>query len=127
MSHVQTGIGFGSVGVHGFQLRREGRRQAVGIGGSGYPRNTTVGWICSTQKIVTLSTTEAEYVALGDGVKEVLFAKSVASFLVPSLSQKTIKVVVDNDGAIKLGSNPLGSARTKYIDCLLYTSPSPRD
>ena len=78
--------------------------------------NATVGWISSTQRIVTLSTTEAEYVALGDGVKEVIFAKSVASFLVPSLSQKTIKVFVDNNGAIKLASNPLSSARTKHID-----------
>ena len=69
--------------------------------------NATVGWISSTQRIVTLSTTEAEYVALGDGVQEVLFAKSVMSFLVPSLSQK---VFVDNDGAIKLASNPLSSA-----------------
>ena len=34
----------------------------------------------------------------------------------PSLSQKTIKVFVDNDGAIKLASNPLSSARTKHID-----------
>ena len=31
--------------------------------------NATVGWISSTQRIVTRSTTEAEYVALGDGVK----------------------------------------------------------
>ena len=78
--------------------------------------NATVGSISSTQRIVTLSTTDAEYVALGDGVKEVLFAKSVASFLVPSLSQKTIKVFVGNDGAINLASNPLSYARTKHID-----------
>ena len=44
--------------------------------------NSVVSWVSSTQKIVTLSTTEAEYVALGDGVKEVLFAKSVLSFIV---------------------------------------------
>ena len=46
--------------------------------------NSVVSWVSSTQKIVTLSTTEAEYVALGDGVKESLFAKSVLSFIVPS-------------------------------------------
>ena len=46
--------------------------------------NSVVSWVSSTQKIVTLSTTEAEYVALGDGVKEALFAKSVLYFIVPS-------------------------------------------
>ena len=47
--------------------------------------NSVVSWVSSTQKIVTLSNTEAEYVALGDGVKEALFAKSVLSFIVPPL------------------------------------------
>ena len=58
------------------------RRSVSGVVGS-----ATVSWLSITQKIVTLSTTEAEYVALGDGVKEALFAKAVASFLVPGLTQ----------------------------------------
>ena len=33
---------------------------------------SSVSWFSSTQKVVTLSTTEAKYVALGDGVKEAL-------------------------------------------------------
>ena len=67
-------------------------------------------------KIVTLSTTEAEYVALGDGVKDGLFLKAVSSFFVPSLSEKSIKVLVYNEGAIKLAAIPLSSARTKRIN-----------
>ena len=56
--------------------------------------------------------------ALGDGVKEALFAKAVASFLVPGLAEKIILAIVDNEGAINLASNPLinSSARTKHID-----------
>ena len=42
--------------------------------------NSVVSWVSSTQEIVTLSTTEAEYVALGDGVKEALFAKAGVIF-----------------------------------------------
>ena len=73
--------------------------------------NSIVCWSSSTQKIVTLSTTEAEYVALGDGVKERLFVKAVLSFIVPSLSEKSVKVLVDNERAIKLVANPHSSAR----------------
>ena len=78
--------------------------------------NSTVSWDSSTQKIVTLSTGEAEYVALGDGVKEGLFVKAVSSFIVPELSEKCFNVFVDNESAISLATNPLSSARTKHID-----------
>ena len=77
---------------------------------------SSVSWFSSTQKIVTLSTTEAEYVALGDGVKEALFAKGVHFFIIPSISENCIKMFLDNDGAISLANNPLNSARTKHID-----------
>ena len=77
---------------------------------------SSVSWFSSTQKIVTLLTTEAEYVALGDGVKEALFVKGVLSFSIPSISENCIKVFVDNDGAISLANNPLSSARTEHID-----------
>ena len=77
---------------------------------------SSVCWFSSTQKILTLSTTEAEYVAPGDGVKEALFVKGVISFIIPSISENSIKVSVDNDGAISLANNPLSSARTKHID-----------
>ena len=43
---------------------------------------SSVSWFSSTQKIVTLSTTEAEYIALGDRVKEALFVKGVLSFII---------------------------------------------
>ena len=52
-----------------------------------------------TQKCVTLSTSEAEYVALGDAVKELLFLRQVWRFMLPSKSchvlrfSKTTKVL----------------------------------
>ena len=76
---------------------------------------SSVSWFSSTQKIVTLSTIEAEYVALGDGVKEASFVKGVISFIIPSISKHRMKAFVDNDGAISLANNPLSSARTKHI------------
>ena len=76
----------------------------------------SVSWFSSTHKIIALSTTEAEYVALGDGVKEALFVKGVLSFTIPSISENCIKVFVDNDGAISLANSPLSSEKTKHID-----------
>lgn len=38
-----------------------------------------------TQKCVTLSTTEAEYVAMADGVKEALCVRGVLVFQLPRL------------------------------------------
>ena len=66
-----------------------------------------VGWASSTHKVISVSTTEAEYISIGDGVKEALFAKGVLSFLVPELSEKCIDVFVDNAGAISLATNRL--------------------
>ncbi|CAN0238053.1 unnamed protein product [Pylaiella littoralis] len=86
--------------------------------------NSTVNWVSSTQKIVTLSTTEAEYVALADGVKEVLFLKSVLSFIVPTLSEKMFEVFADNDGAIALTNNPLAPQGPSTLMCGSTSSES---
>ena len=40
-------------------------------------------WFSRTQKCVTLSTSEAEYVAHGDAVKELLFLRQVWHFMSP--------------------------------------------
>ena len=40
-----------------------------------------------TQHFVTLSTTEAEYVALADGAMERMFVRSVMSFMQPNVYQ----------------------------------------
>ena len=73
-------------------------------------------WFSRTQKCVTLSTTEAEYVAKGDGVKEALFINGVLGFMLPGTTLKGIKVLEDNQGAIALGENPLTTPNSKHID-----------
>ena len=40
-----------------------------------------------TQKCVTLSTTEAEFVEMADGVKEALHVREILAFLMPSLGR----------------------------------------
>ena len=76
-----------------------------------------VAWFSRTQKCVTLSTTEAEYVAMGDGVKEAIFMRGVLTFfLVPDYKLEHIEVFEDNEGAKALAENPLSSSNSKHID-----------
>ena len=75
-----------------------------------------VAWISRAQKCVTLSTTEAEYVSMGDGVKEGLSVNEVLKFLAPSARNGKIEVFEDNEGAIVLAENPVSSCNSKHID-----------
>ena len=72
-------------------------------------------WISRTQKCVSQSTSEAEYLAMGDGVKEALFVNGMLQFLRPSRRPRKIDVLEDNGGAIALAENPLSSSRSKHI------------
>ena len=83
---------------------------AVTLGG------TAVSHASKTQRVVSLSTSEAEYIAAGDGVKEALFVRAVLSFIAPETSGASIKVLEDNQGAKALIENPLSSAKSKHID-----------
>jgi hypothetical protein len=74
-----------------------------------------IAWRSKSMKSVTLSTTEAEYVATSEVVKELIFAKQ----LVESIGLKVklpMVTKVDNVGAIYLTQNPSTSQRTKHID-----------
>jgi len=64
---------------------------------------------------VTLSTTEAEYVACSEVMKEVLFILQLLRHLQVKI-QLPIRVHVDNIGAIFLAENQNSSDRTKHVD-----------
>ena len=61
-----------------------------------------------TQHCVTLSTTEAEYVALAEKAKERIFARSVISFMQPNVYEITL--MEDNEGTKAMAENPLARA-----------------
>ena len=71
-------------------------------------------WISRTQKCVTLSTTEAEYVAITDTLKEGTYVRNILSFV--DLGWRSILLKEDNEGAIALGNNPVSSNNSKHID-----------
>ena len=75
-----------------------------------------VSWFSRTQKCVTLCTTEAEYVALADVTKEVLFFRQVLLFTLPDVGMPCIPVFEHNQGAVQLAQNPITNSNLKHID-----------
>ena len=73
-----------------------------------------IGWGSRSQKNVTLSSTEAEYVAISEICKEIIFLKQVLEFLEVKYEFPII-INVDNVGAIYLAKNA-ESRRTKHVD-----------
>ena len=76
---------------------------------------TLLSWLSKKQPLVTLSTTEAEYVALALCLQELLYLKHLLSELGLKFTE-AIPVYEDNQSCIKVASNPELHARTKHID-----------
>jgi hypothetical protein len=73
-----------------------------------------VHWVSKGHPIVTLSSTEAEYVEMTNTVKEVSFIQQILSELATNLYPAII--CEDNTGAIFLATNSQVGMRTKHID-----------
>lgn len=77
-----------------------------------------INWKASLQYVVALSTTEAEYTAAAEAVKEALWMKGLIAEL--GMSQKTVDVFCDSSSAIYLSKNPAHHEKTKHIDIKLH-------
>ncbi|CAM9782356.1 unnamed protein product [Choristocarpus tenellus] len=75
-----------------------------------------VDWWSRKQKTVTLSTAEAENVALCELGKEVMFLKQVHMFMQPQCKDYSVLVFEDNGGAIKFSQKTVSGGRTRHID-----------
>ena len=73
-----------------------------------------VSWRSTLQSTVALSTTEAEYMAVTEAVKEAIWLHGLLDEL--GIGQKSIKVHCDSQSAIHLAKNQVYHARTKHID-----------
>jgi len=88
---------------------------------------STIAWRSRKQSLVTLPSTEAEYIALTEAIQEVLWLRR----LLKDMNQEItcpITVFEDNQNCIRLLQNPKSSLRTKHINvkynsvCDLYQS-----
>ena len=97
-----------------YAVNKENRRSVTGyivtIGGC------IVSWTSKTQASVTLSSTEAEYVAMSMCATEVKFVQMLIDELAPEQQIKPATIYEDNTGAIFLANNRQVGARTKHID-----------
>jgi hypothetical protein len=74
-----------------------------------------VSWSSRKQELVTLSTAEAEYVAVTHTAKEAVWLCHVIGELFPLISNSTM-LFCDNQAAIKIATDDNYRARTKHID-----------
>jgi hypothetical protein len=73
-----------------------------------------VAWQSRLQKCVALSTTEAEFIAITEACKELLWLKKFLQEL--DFVQDKYVLFVDSQSAIHLGKNPTFHNRSKHID-----------
>ncbi|KAF0776207.1 hypothetical protein AaE_000093 [Aphanomyces astaci] len=77
--------------------------------------NSLISWLSKKQGIVTLSTTEAEFVALALCIQECLYVRQLAAEL-HHTSDQPISVHEDNQSAISIAQNAEHHGRSKHID-----------
>lgn len=73
-----------------------------------------INWKATLQGVVALSTTEAEYMAITESVKEAIWLQGLVSDL--GLKQDATVVFCDSQSAIYLTRNSVYHERTKHID-----------
>ena len=77
--------------------------------------NTAITWKSTKQQTVALSSTEAEYMALGDAVKELLWLTQLLKHIGLKMN-KVPCIFEDNEGCRMLSTHPVHHQRTKHID-----------
>lgn len=114
----------------GIQYVRGGEQKLIGYADSDYAgdvndRKSTSGyifmfgggavsWESKKQAIVTLSTTEAEFVAAGNGACQAIWLRNILEEMRCSQREGTT-MFCDNSSTIKLSKNPVLHGRSKHI------------
>ena len=80
---------------------------------------TSISWSCQKQNIVTLSSTEAEFIALTHMAKEALWLEHFITEVVQPL-KSPIRLYSDNQSTITIVYGKQLHARTKHFDIWLY-------
>ncbi|GAV57175.1 hypothetical protein CFOL_v3_00713, partial [Cephalotus follicularis] len=79
-----------------------------------YLGSMLVSWFSKKQNSVALSTTEAEYIAVGSCCAQILWQKQ--QLVDYGTCVKDVSIKCDNTSSICLAKNPVHHSRTKHID-----------
>ncbi|WCJ23989.1 Retrovirus-related Pol polyprotein from transposon RE1 [Euphorbia peplus] len=104
---------FTPIGYTDSDYGRDKLKRVSTSGGCHFLRECLVSWHSKKQTSVALSTAEAEYVAAGSCVSQMLWIKQqIADYgVIPG----TITIYCDNKSAIDLSKNPIQHSRMKHV------------
>ena len=74
----------------------------------------SISWFSGKQRTVSLSTANAEYIALSEAAREGLFLKQMFSEIGVEIG--TVLIMQDNQATISMTRNPVHHKRLKHID-----------
>lgn len=77
-------------------------------------RDGPISWASREQHLVSISSTEAEYVAATECCKELIFVKAILEEL--TNENVSVKLYVDNQSAIKLLKSGIFNSRTRHLN-----------
>lgn len=76
---------------------------------------SVITWCSQKQKIVALSSCEAEYIAAATAATQAVWLSGLVSEMLGTEKQK-VQLKIDNKSAIELSKNPVHHERSKHID-----------
>lgn len=82
---------------------------------------STISWNTKRQNSVATSSTESEYMALFEAIKEACWLKSLLSSIKLEIKEP-ILIYEDNNGCIAIANNPTDHKRSKHIDVKYHFS-----
>ncbi|XP_064090795.1 uncharacterized protein LOC135204570 [Macrobrachium nipponense] len=91
------------------------RRSITGYCLQLYSKGSLISWKSKKQRIVALSSCEAEYVSLTCAIQEAKFLNQLFTDML-GCNKQPIVLHADNQGAIALSKNPVHHQRSKHID-----------
>jgi hypothetical protein len=110
--------GSSNSGLHGYSDSdwAEDRNDRKSIGAYTFLlANAAISWSSRKQHVVSLSSTEAEYIALSQAATQAAWYHSFLREVALPLDQ-SITIYGDNKGSVDLANNPITGRGTKHID-----------